>query len=102
MIERRIQVIGGDVASDGLGLDESGRAVLATCDTVIPSAATVSFDSPLDLAVEVNLLGPSPIPAVPQEICPADDRTATPPPLVPGANCYLPGTPHGPATQSTS
>ena len=31
----------------------------ASCDIVIHSAATVSFDSPLDGAVEVNLLGPS-------------------------------------------
>ena len=30
------------------------------CDIVIHSAATVSFDSPLDGAVEVNLLGPDP------------------------------------------
>ena len=33
--------------------------MLATCDIVIHSAAAVSFDAPLDTAVEVNLLGPS-------------------------------------------
>ena len=32
---------------------------LADCDVVVHSAATVSFDAPLDTAVEVNLLGPS-------------------------------------------
>ncbi len=37
----------------------TGGALLASCDMVIHSAATVSFDSPLDAAVEVNLLGPS-------------------------------------------
>jgi HAD superfamily hydrolase (TIGR01490 family) len=57
--DRRITVIAGDVGTDGLGLDDEGRAVLASVDTVIHSAATVAFDSPLDSAVEVNLLGPS-------------------------------------------
>ena len=33
--------------------------MLASCDVVIHSAATVSFDSPLDSAVEINLLGPT-------------------------------------------
>ncbi len=58
-IRRRVSTIAGDVASDGLGLDEEGRAALASCDVVVHSAATVSFDAPLDGAVEVNLLGPS-------------------------------------------
>src|SRR5688572_19602656 len=54
----RITVVAGDVGTDGLGLDDEGRAALASCDVVIHSAATVAFDSPLDSAVEVNLLGP--------------------------------------------
>lgn len=57
-VERRVRAIGGDVGQDDLGLDEEGRAILGSCDIVIHSAATVSFDSPIDLAVEVNLLGP--------------------------------------------
>ncbi len=48
----------GDVGADGLGLDPDGERLLASCHTVIHSAATVSFDSPLDAAVEINLLGP--------------------------------------------
>lgn len=59
MIERRLLVMAGDIGADGLGLDEEGRQVLAGATTVIHSAATVSFDSPLDSAVEINLLGPS-------------------------------------------
>jgi HAD superfamily hydrolase (TIGR01490 family) len=59
LVARRVQVIAGDVAVDGLGLDDEGRAALAACVTVIHSAASVSFDSPLDAAVEVNLLGPT-------------------------------------------
>jgi HAD superfamily hydrolase (TIGR01490 family) len=57
-MERRVKVLAGDVAVDGLGLDAEGREVLRGCHTVIHSAATVSFDSPLDSAVETNLLGP--------------------------------------------
>ena len=59
MVARRVQVIAGDVGTDGLGLDEADAAILASCDMVIHSAATVSFDSPIDRAVEVNLLGPT-------------------------------------------
>ncbi len=55
----RVSAVAGDVGTDGLGLDDDGMAVLSECDLVVHSAATVSFDSPLDTAVEVNLLGPS-------------------------------------------
>ncbi|MDQ4069497.1 MAG: SDR family oxidoreductase, partial [Actinomycetota bacterium] len=57
-IARRVQVVAGDVAVDGLGLDEEAAALVAGCDVVVHSAAIVSFDSPIDTAVEVNLLGP--------------------------------------------
>ena len=56
--DRRLLVVAGDVASDGLGLTDEGRRVLAGCHVVVHAAASVSFDSPLDAAVEVNLLGP--------------------------------------------
>jgi fatty acyl-CoA reductase len=58
-IARRVRPVGGDVSVDGLGLDDADRAALAEVDVVIHSAAAVSFDSPLDAAVAVNLLGPS-------------------------------------------
>jgi HAD superfamily hydrolase (TIGR01490 family) len=67
-IARRLLVVDGDVAVDGLALDDAGRALLAGCDTVIHSAASVSFDSPLDTAVEVNLLGPTRMVRVLQEL----------------------------------
>jgi alcohol-forming fatty acyl-CoA reductase len=57
-VERRVRVVGGDVAVDGLGLDDDHRRLFASCDVVVHSAAAVSFDSPVDTAVEVNLLGP--------------------------------------------
>ncbi len=55
---RRLVTIAGDVSTDGLGLSEEDGQILASCDVVVHSAATVSFDAPLDGAVEVNLLGP--------------------------------------------
>ena len=59
MVARRVLPIAGDVGTDGLGLEDEGRAALAACEVAIHSAASVSFDSPLDAAVEVNLLGAS-------------------------------------------
>src|SRR5947209_5140646 len=56
-IRRRVGVVAGDVTSEGLGLGDEGREVLAGCRTVVHAAARVSFDSPLDAAVDVNLLG---------------------------------------------
>jgi HAD superfamily hydrolase (TIGR01490 family) len=57
-VARRVTVVAGDVAVDGLGLDDQARDLFTSCDTVVHSAAIVSFDSPIDVAVEVNLLGP--------------------------------------------
>jgi HAD superfamily hydrolase (TIGR01490 family) len=59
MAADRLQVMAGDVGLDRLGLDTAGEELLRSCDVVIHSAAAVSFDSPLDAAVEINLLGPS-------------------------------------------
>ena len=58
VIDRRLRTIGADVARDGLALDDTGRTTLGSCDIVIHAAAAVTFDAPLDGAVEVNLLGP--------------------------------------------
>lgn len=58
-VAHRVTAVAGDVGADGLGLDDEGLAALSRCDVVVHSAATVSFDAPLDAAVEVNLLGPS-------------------------------------------
>ncbi|HYT38886.1 MAG TPA: SDR family oxidoreductase, partial [Acidimicrobiia bacterium] len=58
-IARRVTPLGGDVSMAGLGLSPEDREHLAGVDVVIHSAAAVSFDSPIDAAVAVNLLGPS-------------------------------------------
>ncbi len=92
LIARRLSAVAGDVSRDGLGLDEAGRAVLASCDIVIHSAATVSFDSPLDSAVEVNLLGPMRIAAT------LNDLGVTPH-LVAVSTCYVAGNRRGAALE---
>jgi fatty acyl-CoA reductase len=93
MAARRIQVITGDVGTDGLGLDEADRAILASCDVVIHSAATVAFDSPLDSAVEVNLLGPTRIAQTLQSL-------GVTPHLVAVSTCYVAGNRRGRAPEA--
>jgi HAD superfamily hydrolase (TIGR01490 family) len=88
----QVTAVAGDVGQDGLGLDEDGRAELARCDLVIHSAATVSFDSPLDLAVEVNLLGPTRIAETLRELDVA-------PHLVAVSTCYVAGSRRGSAPE---
>ncbi|HEU4839787.1 MAG TPA: HAD-IB family phosphatase [Ilumatobacteraceae bacterium] len=92
MTARRITTIAGDVSTDGLGLSDADRAVLASCDIVIHSAAAVSFDSPLDSAVEINLLGPTRIATLLNELGVA-------PHLVAVSTCYVAGNRRGTAPE---
>ena len=92
LIARRLSAVAGDVSTDGLGLDAEGRAVLASCDIVIHSAATVSFDSPLDGAVEVNLLGPMRIAATLNDL-------GVDPHMVAVSTCYVAGNRRGAALE---
>jgi alcohol-forming fatty acyl-CoA reductase len=92
MVARRVTAIGGDVSTDGLGLNDHDRGVFASCDIVIHSAAAVAFDSPLDSAVEINLLGPTRI---------ADTLNAlgVAPHLVAVSTCYVAGNRRGNAPE---
>ncbi|MBI5090369.1 MAG: HAD-IB family phosphatase, partial [Actinobacteria bacterium] len=92
MIARRVVAIGGDVSTDGLGLDDAGRAIIASCDIVIHSAAAVAFDSPLDSAVEINLLGPT-------RIAQALNALGVAPHLVSVSTCYVAGNRRGNAPE---
>ncbi|MBS1848720.1 MAG: SDR family oxidoreductase, partial [Actinobacteria bacterium] len=92
MIAERVDVVAGDVGTDGLGLDDQGRAALAATDIVIHSAATVSFDAPLDLAIEVNLLGPTRIVRTCQDL-------GVTPHLVAVSTCYVAGNRRGEALE---
>ncbi len=86
-VASRLITIAGDVGRHGLGLDEEGRRLLATCDLVIHSAATVSFDAPLDAAVEVNMLGPSRVAETVREL---SEETSRPlPHLVAVSTAYV-------------
>ncbi len=92
MTARRITTIAGDVGTDGLGLSAADRDVLASCDVVIHSAASVSFDSPLDSAVEINLVGPTRIAALLNEL-------GVHPHLVAVSTCYVAGNRRGTAPE---
>ena len=71
-------------ASTASASTPTGEELLASCPTVIHSAATVSFDSPLDAAVEINLLGPVRMAAALNRLHAADGRfrisSPSPPP----------------------
>ncbi len=92
-VASRITTIAGDVTRDGLGLSDPDRQVFASCDTVIHSAAAVSFDSPLDSAVEINLLGPVRI----AELC---HELGITPHLVAVSTCYVAGNRRGNAPEA--
>jgi HAD superfamily hydrolase (TIGR01490 family) len=89
-VGRRLLVMAGDVGKDGLGLDDEGRALLHSCHVVVHSAATVSFDSPLDGAVEINLLGPSRVAAA---LAPGTHLVAV-------STAYVAGSRRGPAPEA--
>ncbi len=92
MCARRIVTIAGDVSTDGLGLSPEDAQILASCDVVIHSAAAVSFDSPLDSAVEINLLGPT-------RIAHALQALGVSPHLVAVSTCYVAGNRRGNAPE---
>jgi nucleoside-diphosphate-sugar epimerase len=57
-LREKLVAVAGDLSHDGLGLDPETTAVLRdTVDVVINSAAVVSFDAPLDDALELNIVG---------------------------------------------
>lgn len=100
-MDRRITVLAGDVARDQLGLDRAGRATLASCHSVIHSAATVSFDSPLDAAVEINLLGPTRVAETIAQAVAEAPQPALMPHLIAVSTAYVAGTRRGHAPEAT-
>ncbi len=100
-VAARVSAVAGDVATDGLGLDPDGLQRLSECDVVIHSAAAVSFDSPLDAAVEVNLLGPSRVAAaiVAANELAAEQGRRGPVHFIPVSTAYVAGTHQGEAKE---
>jgi alcohol-forming fatty acyl-CoA reductase len=97
----RVSAVAGDVGTDELGLDSTGIRALSECDLVVHSAAAVSFDAPLDTAVEVNLLGPSQVAAAmlrARELADSEDRPG-PHHLIPVSTAYVAGTHQGEARE---
>ena len=90
--EQRISVVSGDVTKEGLGLSEDDRHLFTSCDVVIHSAATVSFDSPLDSSIEINLLGPNRIIQLLKDM-------EVRPHLVAVSTCYVAGNRRGAANE---
>ncbi len=90
--QQRISVVSGDVTSDGLGLNKDDLDLFTTCDVVIHSAATVSFDSPLDSSIEINLLGPNRIIQLLKDM-------EVRPHLVAVSTCYVAGNRRGAANE---
>jgi alcohol-forming fatty acyl-CoA reductase len=90
--DQRISVVEGDVSTDGLGLNEADTAAFTSCDVVIHSAATVSFDSPLDTSIEINLLGPN-------RVIEALQTAGVTPHLVAVSTCYVAGNRRGSAAE---
>lgn len=99
-IARRLVVVPGDVGTEGLALDDDGRDALRACDIVVHSAATVSFDSALDAAVEINLLGPSRVATALHQIRAAPASAATLPHLIAVSTAYVAGSRRGPAPEA--
>jgi fatty acyl-CoA reductase len=91
-VASRITTVAGDVTRDGLGLNPDDRALWGTADTIIHSAAAVSFDSPMDSAVEINLLGPTRIANLANEM-------GVTPHLVAVSTCYVAGNRRGNAPE---
>ena len=100
-IASRLSAVAGDVTSELLGLDDAGMRALASCDIVIHSAAAVSFDSPLDQAVEINLLGPSRVADAVAEAgrLAAIDGRSGPSHLIAISTCYVASTHQGEARE---
>ncbi len=92
MTARRVTAVAGDVAVDGLNLDDAGRQALSGCEIVIHAAATVNFDSALDDAVEVNLLGPSRVAAALRDVGAKAHLVAV-------STCYVAGSHKGAAPE---
>lgn len=89
-VARRLTTVAGDVTNDGLGLDEEGKTVLASCDIVVHAAASVSFDAPIDSAVEVNLLGPSRVATTVNDLVVSHRPANAPPPhLISVSTAYV-------------
>jgi len=88
----RISAVAGDVGVDGLGLSGDDLEIFLSADLFIHSAATVSFDSPLDTAVEVNLLGP-------QRIVNLLNEHGTARHVVAVSTCYVAGSRRGSAPE---
>lgn len=60
LCEEKVDVVGGDLTLERLGLDDpTYQALNERITLIVNSAATVTFDEQLDLAIQLNTLGPT-------------------------------------------
>lgn len=58
LIQSKLVAVGGDMLGDNLGLSPEDLHIIRTqCQILIHCAATVSFEEPLDVAINMNTLG---------------------------------------------
>ncbi len=98
-VASRIKTISGDVTQDRLGLSDQDLEVLASCDVFIHSAATVSFNSPLDTAVNINLLGPTRVAQTLREAAAKHRQKKPLPHLITVSTAYVNGSRRGEAPE---
>ncbi|RJP35753.1 MAG: hypothetical protein C4547_09055 [Phycisphaerales bacterium] len=85
LCEEKLHVVGADLTRDRLGLSDDAYAALADRITlVVNSAATVTFDERLDLAIELNAFGPRRLVQLAQDAGHA--------PMMHVSTCYVAGT----------
>lgn len=88
LVEEKVVAIGGDLSQRSLGMDEIVyKQLQQEVDVVINCAAMVTFDGRLDMAVELNTLGP-------RRVLDFAD-TLKKPALVQVSTCYVNGTREG-------
>ncbi len=59
LFQEKVHAVSGDLSLDGMGLDpETYHRLQGEVQVIINCAATVSFDAPIDAAIELNTLGP--------------------------------------------
>ncbi|MCH7997565.1 MAG: SDR family oxidoreductase [Chloroflexi bacterium] len=59
LFQEKVHAVSGDLSLDDMGLDpETYRRLQREVQVIINCAATVSFDAPIDAAIELNTLGP--------------------------------------------
>lgn len=95
LCREKIHIISGDLTRERLGLSEKAyEGLCGRIDLVVNSAATVTFDERLDLALELNVQGPGRLLQL--------ARDAGPVPMMQVSTCYVCGVRRGDVAEDFS